>query len=164
MATWQRMAIQPTGRNQILGQILLFPMLVVLAGFVQTAKADSGVVNKVMIELNIEGLPKEGCEIVIEPGHPGCKFKRVRYRVDVNPAMLQPIEVTTFSLDRDCSFAITIKEPGMPEYKVRRGLRLAKPVAGAPEPPESYLKCHLATPSQIQQARAEEAEARTKAR
>lgn len=162
MAIWQWMAIQPSARQRFTMQALSTLLLLIVS--VQTVMADSGVVNKVMVELRIEGLSKDGCIVEIEPGHPGCKFKRVRYKVEDERVLLQPIEVTSMSLDRDCSFAITIKEPGMPEYKVRRGLRLTKPAMGSSETPESRITCHLATPSQVQQARIEEEQSRTKAR
>jgi hypothetical protein len=116
--------------------------------------AETEVVNKIVMELQIQGLSKEGCIVEIAPGHPGCKFKKVRYKVDSPRVQLQPIEVTTLSADRDCSFAITIKEPGMPEQTIRRGLRLTRP-ENAQAVPETKLTCYLATPSQTQQARSE---------
>jgi|GEM_PF-6601500 len=119
-----------------------------------SAFAESEVVNKVVMELQIQGLSSEGCIIEIAPGHPGCKFKKVRYKVDSPRVLLQPIEVTSLSADRDCSFAITIKEPGMPEQTIRRGMRLARPDESAPVP-QTRLTCYLATPSHAQQARAE---------
>lgn len=125
-----------------------------VSGFAATAQGDSEVVNRVVMELQIQGLTKEGCIVEIAPGHPGCKFKKVRYKVDSPRVLLQPIEVTSLSADRDCSFAITIKEPGMPEQTIRRGMRLARP-EDTGSVPESKLTCYLATPSQAQQARIE---------
>lgn len=128
----------------------------IIASFAATALGDSEVVNRVVMELQIQGLTKEGCIVEIAPGHPGCKFKKVRYKVDSPRVLLQPIEVTSLSADRDCSFAITIKEPGMPEQTIRRGMRLARPEQSG-SVPESKLTCYLATPSQAQQARSEKA-------
>jgi hypothetical protein len=119
------------------------------------ATEQDGVVNKVTLELQIQGLSKEGCVVEISPGHPACKFKKVKYKVEDSRVLLQPIEVTSLSIDRDCSFAITIKEPGLPEHTIRRGLRLSKPTEGTDTKPELKITCHLATPSQVQQARNE---------
>jgi hypothetical protein len=125
-----------------------------LTNFATAAIGDSEIVNKVVMELQIQGLTKEGCIVEISPGHPGCKFKKVRYKVDSPRVLLQPIEVTSLSADRDCSFAITIKEPGMPEQTIRRGMRLSRP--DTPDSvPQSKLTCYFATPSQAQQARSE---------
>ncbi|MFM7318044.1 MAG: hypothetical protein ACKO5E_13955 [bacterium] len=126
--------------------------------------AQDAVVNKVTLELQIQGISKEGCIVEVAPGHPACKFKKVRYKVEDSRVLLQPIEVTSLSIDRDCSFAITIKEPGLPEHTIRRGLRLSKPAADSAEKPEVKITCHLATPSQVQQARNEGLEDKPKPR
>ncbi len=138
---------------------LMFLSLACLPGLSQDA-----VVNKVTLELQIQGLSKEGCIVEITPGHPACKFKKVRYKVEDSRVLLQPIEVTSLSIDRDCSFAITIKEPGLPEHTIRRGLRLSKPAVDSAEKPELKITCHLATPSQVQQARNETLDDKPKSR
>ncbi|MEI7923200.1 MAG: hypothetical protein WCJ40_14935 [Planctomycetota bacterium] len=161
MARWQGMASGPVERRKFLTQFCLLPLLACMRA--STVKAESDVVNDVVIELQVQGLSKEGCVVEIAPGHPGCKFKKVRYKVDTARVLLQPIEVTSLSADRDCSFAITIKEPGMPEQTIKRGMRLVKPAAGAVKP-ESKITCYLATPSQVQQAKLEKAEEAPKAR
>ena len=107
MARWLGMASKPVTRRMFVAQLSLLP----LVGFAAaTASGDEpGIVNNVVIELQVQGLSKEGCVVEIAPGHPGCKFKKVRYKVDNARVLLQPIEVTSLSADRDCSFAITIK-------------------------------------------------------
>lgn len=162
MATWQGMAIQPRIDSKSFWQF--FSILLIFSGSSLHAQFEPSVVNNVTIELQIDGLSKEGCIVEIAPGHPACKFKKVRYKVEEAPVLLQPIKVTSLSLDRDCSFAITIKEPGMPEYTVRRGLRLAKSDSSKPETPETRITCHLATPSQIQQARIESEQTKVQSR
>lgn len=149
MARWLGMATKPANRRVSMKLIYLFGLLLFTNG---RSHGESGVVNKVVLELQIQGLSKEGCVIEITPGHPGCQFKKVRYKVDNPRVLLQPIEVTSLSADLDCSFAITIKEPGMPPQTFRRGLRLNKPQS-AEQKPESKLTCFLATPSMAQQAK-----------
>lgn len=140
--------------RRLSGFVTIVRILGILTFCTGAAFADSEIVNKVVMELQIQGLSSEGCIVEITPGHPGCKFKKVRYKVDSARVLLQPIEVTSLSADRDCSFAITIKEPGMPEQTIRRGMRLSKPDDTATIP-QTRLTCYLATPSHVQQARAE---------
>jgi hypothetical protein len=112
--------------------------------------------NKVKLDLRISGLGAEGGTIEIKPGHKGCKFKPVVLTLarpkGVDPdAPLQPrdgivVLASTISADRDCSFAITIKEPGQKPKTYRRGLRLDPAEAGKPLP-EQTLKVYLSTPS-----------------
>ena len=161
MARWLGMASKPVTRRMFAAQLSLLP----LVGFAAaTASGDEpGIVNNVVIELQVQGLSKEGCVVEIAPGHPGCKFKKVRYKVDNARVLLQPIEVTSLSADRDCSFAITIKEPGMPAKTIKRGMRLIRPESGSATP-ESKITCYLATPSQVQQAKVDTGDESTKAR
>lgn len=161
MARWLGMASKPVTRRQFGLLVGMLPAAALNAS--PNVLAQSGVVNHVVLELQVQGLSKEGCIVEISPGHPGCKFKKVRYKVDSSRVLLQPIEVTSLSADRDCSFAITIKEPGMPDQTVRRGMRLSRPGSGS-APPESKLTCYLATPSQVQQAKADKSEDQPKAR
>ena len=110
------------------------------------------VVNTVNLELRIAGLGREGCEIEVKPGHPACSFPAVRRRVESRVsggiAKLPPISVVaeSISADRDCSFAITIKEPGRDPRTFRRGIRLEPQAPGRATPIQS-LTCYLSTPS-----------------
>lgn len=161
MARWLGMATQPVTRRQFAMILGFLPVAASTAS--SNVLAQSGVVNQVTIELQVQGLSKEGCIVEIAPGHPGCKFKKVKYKVDNSRVLLQPIEVTSLSADRDCSFAITIKEPGMPDQTIRRGMRLSRPDSAGAKP-ESKLTCYLATPSQVQQAKLDKTEEAPKAR
>lgn len=161
MARWLGMASKPVTRRMFAAQLSLLPLVGIAAA--TAFDGEPGIVNNVVIELQVQGLSKEGCVVEIAPGHPGCKFKKVRYKVDNARVLLQPIEVTSLSADRDCSFAITIKEPGMPEKTIKRGMRLIRPEAGSAKP-ESKITCYLATPSQVQQAKVDTGEDSPKAR
>ena len=59
---------------------------------------------------------------------------------------LAPIEVETVSADRDCSFAITLKEPGQPDKTVRRNLRIVPAAEGRPAAPQA-LTCFISSNS-----------------
>jgi hypothetical protein len=106
----------------------------------------------VRLQLQITGVSPAGCVVEIRPGHPGCKFTPVARKVagyaGGETVRLDPITIVPAALgaDRDCSFAITVREPDMPPRTFRRGLRMAptfaSEVAGA-----HVLNVYLSTPS-----------------
>src|SRR4051812_26241709 len=97
-----------------------------LPGTGPIARADGPpVVNKVTLRLRITGLGREGCEVEIRPGHPACDFKAIARKLGPGgDDTFADLEVKSTSADRDCLFAITVKEPGQPPRTIRRGLRL----------------------------------------
>lgn len=113
-----------------------------------TAPPVIGAAHTVKLELRIAGLSVNGpgCEVVIQPGHPGCKFKAVQRHVDSRGYDTVVIkDAIARNADRDCTFAITIREPGQPERTVRRGLRLSIEDGAAGQ----SLTCYLSSPSRI---------------
>lgn len=127
-------------------------LVLVSCGSIARAQSGQSVQNKVNLILQISGLGPEGCEIEIKPGHPGCHFDVVNGVVKRVPsgsvAKLDAIAIMAESTgaDRDCSFAITIKEPGQQPRTFRRGLRLASPTAEKPLPNQT-LRCYLSSAS-----------------
>ena len=130
------------------------PLTLALTAAVSARAADEGIANTVSLELKIAGLGPQGCEVEIKPGHPGCSFDGMPKRFTVKGGAsnsiqkIEPIKVVarTTSADRDCMFAITIREPGKPPRTVRRGISLEAPTAGSPRPVRT-LTCYLSTPS-----------------
>ncbi len=124
----------------------------------QAARADAPPVeNKVTIGLQIMGLSTRECEVEVKPGHPGCEFPTVVRRIQVQPGTilrhdtsisvdLDPIVARSINPDRDCAFAITIREPGQPPKTYRRGMRLDVPAEGQAVPSRS-MTCYLSSPS-----------------
>jgi hypothetical protein len=105
-------------------------------------------VHKVKLELRIAGLGPKGCDVEIKPGHAGCRFETKTRHVDAHGwATILLNDIQTQSADRDCTFAITIREPGQAERTVRRGLRL-----GATPGPGEMLLCYLSSPSKLAKA------------
>jgi hypothetical protein len=109
------------------------------------------VVNKVNLYLQILGLEAADCEVEIRPGHAECRFEPIVQKVQGNRGgvvRLDPIsiEAATRHADRDCAFAITIKEPGHPPRTYRRGLVLKPNLDGKPTPVQNY-PCLLSSPS-----------------
>jgi hypothetical protein len=117
----------------------------------------AAVVNHVKLELQIEGLSRQGCEVEIAPGHRGCQFVKIVKRIECPNAsdlpetkvvivLDRPIEAQSTNADRDCAFAITIREPGHKPRTFHRGLRLATRAPDGSIPVQS-LTCYLSTPS-----------------
>lgn len=108
--------------------------------------------QKVSMSLRFDGLGPEGGEVEIKPGNAGCKFETIKFQTKAHPRVidgkifLDPIEVETVSAGRECSFAITLKEPGQPDKVVRRTLRLTSPVSGK-APATQALTCYISSNS-----------------
>jgi hypothetical protein len=105
--------------------------------------------HKVSLRLNIAGMIEggPGCDVEVKPAHAGCNFRPRVQHVESN-GRIQIIldDVRSTGADRDCSFAITIREPGHADKTVRRGLQLAAPVAGRTALAQSF-DCYLSSPS-----------------
>ncbi len=105
--------------------------------------------GRVMLKIGIAGLGRGGCDVEIKPGHPGCQFRPVtRHITSDGKADVVLDDVRTTSADRDCAFAITVREPGHPPRTFHRGLRLdASQPATVPT-----LSCFFSSPSRIARA------------
>lgn len=115
------------------------------------AADDPAVANTVRLQLQITGLSAKGCTLKVAPAHPGCAFTPIERRIDSGNVsgmirLREPIVLvaTTTSADRDCSFAITIHEPGQSPQTFRRGIRLIPPSNGKPAPTQT-VKVYLST-------------------
>ena len=92
--------------------------LAMAGAFAATTLADgpAATKRKVALTLKFDGLSPQGGEVEIKPGNAGCKFETIKFQTKGHPRAtldgrinLDPIEVETFTADRDCSFAITLK-------------------------------------------------------
>jgi len=103
--------------------------------------------QQVKLNIRLDGTSKDsGVEIVIKPGHPACRFKTIIYPVKGDGLIqdIPPIDVETLSADRDCSFAIVLKEPGQPDKVFRRSLQINGPTQAGDGKPQSLL-CYLSS-------------------
>lgn len=127
----------------------------VLALGIPTRAEDKLVVGKIQVDLRIAGLTQKGCDVEIKPGHAGCKFKPVTKHIASQGKLVVELkDVEIRSPDRDCSFAITIKEEGQTKRTNHRGLRIPTSGAGSPTQVPS-LTCFLNSPSKLARAEAE---------
>jgi hypothetical protein len=107
---------------------------------------DKAAAGRVKLVFAIAGLGSRGCDIEIRPGHPGCQFRPVtRHLSYEGKAEVVLDDVRTTSADRDCAFAIIVREPGHPPRTFHRGLRLD---ASQPSAPPT-LSCYFSSPSRI---------------
>lgn len=113
--------------------------------------------QKVILSLRLDGLSTAGGEIEIKPGHAGCRFETIKFPTKSHPKSfdgkiyLDPIEVESLGADRNCSFAITLKEAGQPDKTVHRTLRLvasadSKSADGKTAKPQE-LTCYVSSNS-----------------
>ena len=130
-------------------------VLLTLTAATATASAAPGdpppsVHNTVKLDLQVSGIPLDGCEIEIRPAHPGSRFEPVVRQIERvsadGVARLDTIAIDARSLgaDGDCAFAITIKAPDRADETFKRSVRLLPPADDAPVPVRS-LTCYLRT-------------------
>jgi hypothetical protein len=106
------------------------------------------VTYKVKLGLVVAGLGREGCDVEIKPAHPSCKFRTATRHVTSEGMASLDLNVRTESADRECAFAITIREPGQAARTVCRGLQLKDPKVAT----TSSLTCYLTSPSKLAKA------------
>ena len=149
---WDTLGSDPEGMDLMQGRSWMAAGMiaaVTLGGWASATRAGqpASVKQKVKLSVHIAGTtPNSGVEVVIKPAHPACKFKPITCPVKQD-GMLQdipPIEVETLSADRDCSFAIVLKEPGQPEKTFRRSLQLNPPTATNADKPQA-LMCYISS-------------------
>ena len=119
-----------------------------VAGWAAPSLAGPPAPVKQQIKLNVHiagTTPDSGVELVIKPGHPACKFKPITYKVrhDALIEDIPPIEVETPGANRDCSFAIVLKEPGQPDKLIRRTVQVDQAAEAAGKP--QVLKCFISS-------------------
>ena len=112
------------------------------------SKTAGSPLHRVKVELRIAGLGAKGCDVELKPAHRGCSFETVKKHVDRKGELVVVVnEIKVRNADRDCTFTITIKEPGHADRSERRGLRLSK-MGGETQ----SLSCFLSSPSKIARA------------
>lgn len=122
-----------------------------LAGVPTQADDKAPVRNTINLQLQITGLTTDGTVVEIKPGHAGCQFdeikKTIRHAGSIVRLADLEIDAESTGADRDCSFLITIKEPGHPPKEFRRGVRLAAKRGEKKVMDPQTLKIYLSAPS-----------------
>ncbi len=136
------------GRSRMAALMLSAATVAVGVGFFTPASDAAGppsVKQKIKLQIRLDGISSNS-EVVIKPGHPACRFKPIVYSVkeDGDIRDIPPIDVETFSADRDCSFAIVLKEPGQPDKVFRRSLQINAPTEATRGKPQFFL-CYISS-------------------
>ena len=132
------------------------------------AKPAEETIKTVLLNLEIAGLGREGCDVEVTPGNPSCRFRAVNITRDggklvrtkagaqhvtsIGHAVLELQNVELRGADRTCMVKITVRESGQPAKTVFRGFRLpvhgeaGATVAGNQAP---TFTCYLSSPSKV---------------
>jgi len=123
-----------------------------LAPTAQAAEPPS-VKQKVSLVVRLDGLSASGGEVEIKPAHAGCRFETIKIdtkshqkKMVDGSIVLDPFEVESLSADRDCTFAITLKEPNQAAKTVRRTIRLVPATDGKPAKVQDLI-CYISSRS-----------------
>jgi hypothetical protein len=115
------------------------------------AKRQPGVETRaVELNLMIAGLGRDGCDIEVRPGTRSCRFQpQVLHIASHGKASLNIREVEFRGADRNCSFAITVRESGQVPRTIYRAFRISPKVDPAhPAAPPSFT-CFMTSPSKL---------------
>ena len=135
---------------QVRSRMATWMLLVVSAGAITSSVSAGGpppVKQQVILNLRIDGITRgEGAELVIKPGHAATRFKTINYPVKGDGIIqdIPPINIETVSADRNCSFAIVLKEAGQPEKTFRRNLQIQTPTEATTGKPQVF-NCYLSS-------------------
>ncbi len=105
------------------------------------------------VELNllIAGLGREGCEVEVKPGNRGSRFQPQSQHIGASgKASFVFRDVEVRGADRNCSFAITIRESGQAPKTIYRGFRIASRLAPSTSPTTAQsFTCYMNSPSKL---------------
>ena len=125
-------------------------------------------IKAVLLNLEIAGLSREGCDVEVKPGNASCGFQAIymtrnggklvrakegaHHVSSVGHAVLELQNVELRGADRTCTVAITVRESGQAPKTVYRGFRLPpRPEAGLPASVNQVptFTCYLSSPSKV---------------
>jgi hypothetical protein len=114
----------------------------------QTKRTDGLVVE---LTLLIAGLGRDGCDVDIKPGNRSCRFSAQTQHVSPQgKANFQFRDVVLRGADHNCSFAITVREPGQTPKTIYRGFRVSSQAAQEkPGKTSNSFTCYMNSPSKL---------------
>jgi hypothetical protein len=124
------------------------------------AKGDAGAANKpaqapgaqpVELNLLIAGLRRDGCDVEVKPGNRSTRFQPQSLHIGASgKASFVFRDVEVRGADRNCSFAITMREPGQAPKTIFRGFRITARVAPGTSPTAAQsFTCYMNSPSKL---------------
>jgi hypothetical protein len=107
--------------------------------------------QSVDLTLLIAGLGDGGCDVEIKPGNRACRFNSQTQHVgSQGKASFHFRDVELRGADHNCSFAITVREPGQTARTVYRGFRMAPSNAPkATAKSANSFTCFMNSPSKL---------------
>lgn len=111
--------------------------------------------RKIELKLVIAGLGSEGCEVEVKPGNPAVEFKPQTFRVPSNGrASVTLKDVELLGVDRNCTFAVVVREKDHDPKTIYRGFRLPTDSASKRSGALSFT-CFLSSASRIAELQSE---------
>ncbi|MFO0893165.1 MAG: hypothetical protein U0790_29010 [Isosphaeraceae bacterium] len=105
--------------------------------------------QSVKLNVMIAGLGRDGCDVEVKPGNRSCRFKpQVKHVGSRGELSFQFKDIEVLGVDRNCSFAITVREAGRDPKTIYRGFRLPARAAGTPAASQTYT-CYMNSPSKL---------------
>jgi hypothetical protein len=100
----------------------------------------------IQLNLAIEGLGTEGCDVEVRPANPSCKFRPSpkKHVASDGHATVELRDVELRGADKTCSMAITVREPGREPQTIYRGFRAASAKAGSVPSFTCFISSRLA--------------------
>jgi hypothetical protein len=118
---------------------------------VQNKNPGAAKAHSVELNLMIAGLGRDGCEVEVKPGNRGCRFQAQRQHVgSQGKASFVFRDIELWGADRNCIFAITVRESGQAARTIYRGFRIASRTASGPSTPAvQSFTCFMNSPSKL---------------
>lgn len=111
--------------------------------------------RKIELKLVIAGLGAEGCEVEVKPGNPAVEFKPQTLRVPSNGrAAVTLKDVELLGVDRNCTFAVVVREKDQAPKTIYRGFRIPTATASSRSGALSFT-CFLSSASRIAELQSE---------
>ncbi len=105
--------------------------------------------HQLKLELLIAGLGRGGCEVEVKPGNRSCRFKPQAQHVESKGKVsFQFKDIEVRASDRNCTFAITVREAGKESKTIYRGFRLPAKVTAASALNQTFT-CYMNSPSKL---------------
>src|SRR4051812_41000377 len=115
-----------------------------------SSKGASSSGQPVELNLMIAGLGRDGCDVEVKPGTRSCKFQPQTQHVgSQGKANLVFRDIEFRGADRNCSFAITVRETGQAPRTIYRGFRMPHRVDSARATAPQAFTCFMTSPSKL---------------
>jgi hypothetical protein len=104
----------------------------------------------VELHLMIAGLGRDGCDVEVKPGTRSCRFQpQTQHVAPHGKASLVFRDVEFRGADRNCSFAITVREAGQAPRTIYRGYRMPSRIDPARPAATPSFTCFMTSPSKL---------------